>query len=120
MIFRVINWAIHQEIMHDAKLGTLERFGKDVCPHVFGRTILKIKFSRIVEMTNEEVFCFDMFGPFRTQRKSAHIVLVDDIGLDFVALGFEELSRPEDIADFIIETDDFAFARTFGRNFVFC
>ena len=44
-------------------------------------------------MTNEEVFCFDMFGPFRTgdiailrQRKSAHIVLVDDIGLDFVAL----------------------------------
>jgi hypothetical protein len=61
-------------------------------------------------MTNEEVFCYDMFlGPFRTgdiailrQRKSAHIVLVDDIGLDFVALGFEELSFPEDIADFII------------------
>ena len=54
-------------------------------------------------MTNEEVFCFDMFGPFRTgdvailcQRKSAHIVLVDDIGLDFVALGFKELSRPEE------------------------
>ncbi len=62
-------------------------------------------------MTNEEVFCFDMFGPFRTgdiailrQRKSAHIVLVDNIGLDFVALvGFEELSRPENIADFIID-----------------
>jgi hypothetical protein len=45
MIFRVINWAIHQERTHEAKLGTLERFGKDVCPHVFGRTILKIKFS---------------------------------------------------------------------------
>jgi hypothetical protein len=78
-------------------------------------------------MTNEEVFCFDMFGPFRTgditilcQRKSAHIVLVDDICLDFVALGFEELSRPEDNADFIIETDEFAFTRTFGRNFMFC
>ena len=60
-------------------------------------------------MTNEEVFCFDMFGPFRTgdiailcQRKSAHIVLVDNIGLDFLALGFEELSHPEVIADFII------------------
>ena len=109
MIFRVINGAIHQERMHEAKLGTLERIGEDVCPHVFGRTILKIKFSGIVEMTNKEVFCFDMFGPFRTgdiailcQRKSAHIVLVDDIVLDFVALGFEELSRPEDIANFII------------------
>ena len=109
MIFRVINGAIHQERTHEAKLGTLERFGKDVCPHVFGRTILKIKFSGIVEMTNKEVFCFDMFGPFRTgdiailcQRKSAHIVLVDDIVLDFAALGFEELSRPEDIANFII------------------
>ena len=66
-------------------------FGKDLCPHVFGRTILKIKFSQIVEMTNEEVFCFDMFGPFRT----------GDI-IDFVALCFKELSRPEDIANFII------------------
>ena len=60
-------------------------------------------------MTNEEVFCLDMFGSFRTgdiailcQRKSAHIVLVDNIGLDFLALGFEELSHPEVIADFII------------------
>ena len=76
---------------------------------------------------NEEVFRFDMFGPFRTgditifrQRTSAHIVLIDNIGLDFVALCFKELSRPEDIADFIIETDDFAFARTFGQNFMFC
>ena len=50
-----------------------------------------------------------MFGPFRTgdmaifrQWKSAHIVLIDDVGIDFVALGFEELSRPEDIANFII------------------
>jgi len=60
-------------------------------------------------MTNEEVFGFNMFGPFRTgdiaifrQRKSAHIVLIDDVGVDFVALGFKELSRPEDIANFII------------------
>jgi len=45
MIFRVINRAIHQERMHEAKLGTLERFGKELCPDVFGRTILKIKFS---------------------------------------------------------------------------
>ena len=60
-------------------------------------------------MTNEEVFGFNMFGPIRTgdiaifcQRKSAHIVLIDDVGVDFVALGFEELSCLEDIADFII------------------
>jgi len=71
-------------------------------------------------MKNKEVFGFNMFGPFRTgdiaifcQRKSAHIVLIDDVGIDFVALGFEELSRPENITDFIIKTDDLAFARAF-------
>ena len=95
--------------MHEAKFGALWRFGKNVCPHLFGRKVLKIKFSCLVKMTNKEVFGFNMFGPFRTgdiaifcQRKSAHIVLIDDVGIDFVALGFEELSRPEDIANFII------------------
>ena len=126
MILRVIKRAIHQECSHEAEFGTLERFSKDVRPHSFGRAILKIKFSRLVKMTNEEVFGFNMFGPFRTgdisifcQRKSTHIVLVDNIGFDFIALGFEEVTRPEDITDFIIEADDLTFARTLGRNFMF-
>ena len=101
MILRVINWEIHQECSHEAEFGTLERFSKDVCPHLFGTAILKIKFSRLVKMTNKEVFGFNMFGLFRIgdisifrQRKSTHIVLVEDIGFDFVALGFEEVTRP--------------------------
>ena len=103
MILRLFNRAIHQECSHEADFGTLERFSK-VRPHSFGRAILKIKFSRLVKMTNKEVFGFNMFGPFRTgdisifcQRKSTHIVLVDNIGFDVVALGFKEVTRPEDI-----------------------
>jgi hypothetical protein len=46
--------------------------------------------------------------------------LVDDIGFDFVALGFKEVTRPEDITDFIIEADELTFAKTLGRNFMFC
>jgi len=94
---------------------------------LFGRAILKIKFSRLVVMTNEEVFGFNMFGPFRTgdisivcQRKSTHIVLIDDIGVNFIALGFKELTRPEDITNFIVQSDDLTFARTLGRDFMFC
>ncbi len=126
MILRVINRAFHQECSHEAEFSTLERFSNDVRPHLFGRAILKIKFSRLVKMTNEEVFGFNMFGPFRTgdisifrQRKSTHIVSVDNIGFDFVALGLEEVTRPEDITDFIIEADDLTLARTLGRNFMF-
>jgi hypothetical protein len=77
-------------------------------------------------MTNKEVFGFNMFGPFRTgdisiyfQRKSTHSVLVDDIGFDVVALGFEDVTRPEDITDFIIEADNLTFAKTLGKNFMF-
>ncbi len=93
---------------------------------MFGGTILKVEFSCVVKMTNEEVFCIDVLGSFRTgditvfsQGKSTHIVLIDDVGFDFVALGFKELTGPEDIANFVIETDDFAFAGAFGRDFVF-
>ena len=78
-------------------------------------------------MTNKEVFGFNMFGTFRAgdiailcQRESTHMVLIDYIGVDLVALGFEELSCPEDISDFIIQTNDFAFARAFGKNLMFC
>ena len=104
----------------------MKRLSKYVRPHLFGREILKIKFTHLVKMTNKEVFGFNMFGPFRTgdisifcQRKSIHIVLLDNIGFDVVALGFEEVTRPEDITNFIIEANDLTFARTLGKNFMF-
>ena len=105
----VVNRAIHEECTHEAELGALEGFCKNVRPHVFGGTILKVEFACVVKVTNEEVFCFDVFGSFRTgdisvfgQGKSTHIVLIDDVGVDFVALGFKELTRPEDIPNFVI------------------
>jgi hypothetical protein len=68
---------------------------------VFGGTILKVQFACIVIMTNEEVFGFDVLGAFRTgdiavfsQGKSAHIVLINDVGFDFVTLGFKEMTSP--------------------------
>ena len=60
-------------------------------------------------MTNKKIFCLDVFGAFRTgdiavfsQGKSAHIVLIDDVGFDFVALGFEEMTCPEDVTNFVV------------------
>ena len=122
----VINGAIHEESTHEAELGTLKGFRKDIRPHLFSGTILKVEVSSVVIMTNEKVFCLDVFGAFRTgdisvfsQGKSAHIVLIDDVGFDFVTLGFEELTSPKNITDFVIKTNDFTFARTLGWYFVF-
>jgi hypothetical protein len=121
----VINGAIHEESAHEAELGTLKGFRKDIRPHLFSGTILKVEVSSVVIMTNEKVFCLDVFGAFRTgdisvfsQGKSAHIVLIDDVGFDFVTLGFEKMTCPEDITNFVIKADEFAFTRTFGRDFV--
>ncbi len=126
MIFEVIDRAIHQECTHKAKLGALKRFGEDIGPHLLGGAVLKIEFTGVVEMLNEEVFGFNMFGPLRAgniailcQRKCNHIVLIYDVSFDFVSLSFKELTSPEDITDFVVESDDFAFARTFGWDFVF-
>ena len=124
LILKVIDRAIHQECTHKAKLGALKRFGEDIDPHLLGGAVLKIEFTGVVEMSNEEVFGFNMFGPLRAgniaifcQRKCTHIVLIDDVSFDFVSLSFKELTSPEDITDFFVESDDFAFARTFGWDF---
>ena len=112
--------------MHEAKLGALKGLGKDIGPHLLGGAVLKIQFTCIMKMTNEEVFGFNIFGPLRAgniailrQRKCTHIVLIADVSFDFVSLSFKELTSPEDITDFVVESDDFAFTRTFGRDFVF-
>jgi hypothetical protein len=80
-----------------------------------------------MKMANKEVFGFNMLGPLRagdiaifSQRKGTHVILVDDVGFNFVALGFEELACPKDITDFVIQANDLAFARTFRWNFLFC
>jgi hypothetical protein len=63
----VVNRAIHEECTHEAELGALEGFCKNVRPHVFGGTILKVEFACVVKVTNKEVFCFDVLGAFRTR-----------------------------------------------------
>ena len=64
-IVLVINGAIHEECTHEAELGSLKGFRKNIRPHVFSGTILKVEFSCVVKMTNEEGFCFDVLGSFR-------------------------------------------------------
>ena len=44
--------------------------------------------------------------------------MIDDVGVDFVTLCFEEMTCPEDITNFVVEADEFAFTRAFGRDFV--
>ena len=60
----VVDGAVHEERAHLMKLGALEWFGQYIRPHLLGRAKFKIYFACAVEMTNEEVFCFDMIGSF--------------------------------------------------------
>ncbi len=87
---------------------------------------MKIEFTCIMKMTNEEVFGFNMFGSLGAgniailrQRECTHIALIHNVCFDFVPLGFEELMSPEDITDLVVKSDNLAFARTFGWDFVF-
>ena len=77
-------------------------------------------------MTNKEIFGFDVFAALRAgdvsilcQGKGTHVVLINNIGVDFVALCFKKLTSPKNIADFVVETDQFAFARTLSWSLVF-
>ena len=36
IVVLIINWAVHEECPHEMELGTLKRFSKNVCPHIFG------------------------------------------------------------------------------------
>jgi len=40
----------------------LERFCKDIYPHVIGGAVFGIDFSDLVVMLDEEVFCLDVFS----------------------------------------------------------
>ncbi len=98
LILEVIDGAIHQECTHRAKLGALKRFGEDIGPHLLGGAVLKIEFTGVVEMSNEEVFGLRAGNiAILHQRKCTHIVLIDDVSFDFVSLSFKELTSPEDI-----------------------
>ena len=55
-------------------------------------------------MFDEEIFCFDVFSAFGARdmtifgkRKSAHVVLVDDVSVDFITVGLEEMTSPKNI-----------------------
>ena len=87
---------------------------------------MKINFASVVIVANKEIFCLNMLCPFGagnvaifSQGKGAHVVLIYDVCVDFVTLGFEELTSPKNITYFVIKTNDFTFTRTLGWYFVF-
>ena len=107
----------HDEISHPAETCSLQWLRPKISSHVLRWTPFDCKFTFRYSVSYKKIPCVDMFGSFRTgdiailcQRKSTHIVLIDDIGVNFIALGFKELTRPEDITDFIVQTDDLTFA----------
>jgi hypothetical protein len=76
-------------------------------------------------VTNEEVFCLGVFGPFGTwniavlsQGKRAHVVLKNDVIGDSVTLCLKKMLRPENVARLIVKTDDFTLGGALGRYFV--
>ena len=87
---------------------------------------MKVDFTGIKVMFDEEVFCFDVFRLFGAgdaaipcKRESAHVVLVDDIIRDCVTLGFKEMACPKDVTGFIMHSNKLGFSRTFGVDFLF-
>ena len=91
------------------KFGTLMRFGQNIHPHLFSGTILEIQFSRVVKVGYEEFCSLNVFCKFGTrhinilgQGEGAHIVLVNNFGLNFVSLGLKELMCPKNVARFVI------------------
>ncbi len=91
------------------KFGTLKRFSEDIHPHIVSRTAVKVNFTHLVVMLNEEIFCLDMFSSFGTRNvtcffkgKSAHIVLENNIGRYHVAFCFKKMTCPQKITQFII------------------
>jgi hypothetical protein len=104
----------------------LQGLGENICPHLFSRAVLKINFARVAIVTNKEIFRLNIFGPFGagnvaiySQGEGAHVVLIDDVYVDLVTLGFEELTSPMNITYFVIKANDFTFARTLCWYFVF-
>ena len=76
-------------------------------------------------MVNEEIFRLDVLSLFGAQNvavlsqgKRAHVVLKNDVIGDSVTLCFMKSSCPEDIACFIIKTNDFTLGGTLGQFFV--
>jgi hypothetical protein len=63
-IFSIINRAVHEYSTHLTEFKALERFCKDIGPHMFGGTVTKVNFTCLVVMLDEEVFGLDVFSPF--------------------------------------------------------
>jgi hypothetical protein len=55
-ILGIFDRTINEECTHCTELKTLERLSQYICPNLFHRTVLQIKFMRIVVMVNEEIF----------------------------------------------------------------
>ncbi len=53
------------------------------------------------------------------QGKGTHVILVYEGGRYSIALCFEEVMCPKDVACFVIKTNEFSFSQTFGVKFLF-
>jgi hypothetical protein len=69
-----------------------------------------------VKVVYEEIFFLNVFCTFETrhitilgQGEGAHIVLVNNVDLNFVTLGLKELTLPKNVAIFVIQSDNLAF-----------
>ena len=71
-----------------------------------------------MKVVYEEIFCLNVFCTFGTrhitilgQGEGAHIVLVNNVGLNILTLGLVlvELTRPKNVARFVIQSNNLAF-----------
>ena len=67
-------------------------------------------------VSNKEIFGLDVFGTLGAgdisvfgKRKGTHVILIYDVAGYGISLSFKEVSSPQDVACFIMETYDFAF-----------
>jgi hypothetical protein len=69
-----------------------------------------------VKVAYEEIFFLNVFYMFGArhitilgQGEGAHIVLVNNVGLNIKTLGLEESTRPKNVARFVVQSDNLAF-----------
>jgi hypothetical protein len=110
--------------MHEPEGLTLEGLGEDVGPHFFSWFVAQINEAlKVVVFDKEEfgmnVFCVTSAGctSIFAEGEGTHVVLINDVRLDIITLGFNEIACPEDAGKFAIKAVKFSFRGASGIDF---
>ena len=111
--------------MHPSKLVALKGFSEHVHPHLISGTVFKVNISTCILILDQKVFCTNALAMVRGRDAAifeghgTHVILVNDIVFNGIALSFEEIFHPEDVRKFVVNCDEFGFGGTFCIKFFY-